>query len=744
MSNEETEALEIVENLATEQENTDLAFENPIAQNLIVVAEELRDDSDIAVSPSVPSHDDITVVAESTVVEIEDDSEDSDREHEESDSEEAEEDDEVIVPLASAKASEYCFLCRSRFFPFYFINEPNSPRYQDWLSENPEEKWQSEIRAVLRLPVPHGEDPVMTDAVVLDTLAVNVSLVGRPKSGKVVLNSRPDLDFHIDTVAYCFHDWCYSIFDCKSNQNSAEVLYEMATNFKVSTAWENPAESNGSLYPEFDCDILLSTLEDASARFQPFFLSKLPLEIRSRIWSYVGFRSAYSAFMLVTGETSRLAQQVSRPNIRELIVKPNCYIGVSSINIYGTTYIRDFGRHVTSGTRIKISKTVTEIEVVSSVHGICSIRFSGCDWASRWLGRSPKKGRIWYGTIQLTSNVLIGFHNGLCIENLTDAYKSDRIQVMWDQPHHPPVTFDADAAMFSLFEPEQLYQQRLPDLAFFRFVSLIDHGEYISGLTIRGAVAVHVSLASGELIGDVWLRLNSDCPFESVPSVLIQTTSGREFTFGPYVGPVQYKNYSWVLLTHTGCVSGFYFENAPQIRRIGIVSDGKDAPNAETRLPRYETCKPMPPYLGNPQFVNDAIIHDLEAVTMCRVGTRCVGILIRYLDADLPPAILGQWYGPEYSEHTCIYNCTKMSSSVIAFKTSKFSLVVRDIFFSNHDTTELEADSSVDIELQVYDMGTRIAWWFTGRHDSINTWEDRLDPPSSGIPSWRTLVQDLY
>lgn len=38
----------------------------------------------------------------------------------------------------------------------------------------------------------------------------------------------------------------------------------------------------------------------------------------------------------------------------------------------------------------------------------------------------------------------------------------------------------------------------------------------------RSEVAVHMSLASGELISDVWLRLYVDLPIESVPTVLVR------------------------------------------------------------------------------------------------------------------------------------------------------------------------------------------------------------------------------
>ncbi|KAI9641939.1 hypothetical protein NHQ30_009808 [Ciborinia camelliae] len=783
-------------NLGTEMSEVDHTFESPIAQSSIEMAEESRDGSEIAISHSVASDDEITYAADSGVDETEDDSDELDGNQAESDGEEIQDHDEVFVGLVSAQANEYCILCRARFFPFYFINQPNFHRYREWLSENPEEKWQSEIRAVLSLHWNDDRNPVMTDVVTLDTQPVNVSLVGRPKSRKIILDIRPDLDADIDTFAYCFHDWCYSIFRWKTKHSSAKFLYQMARNLRISTAWANPAEWNGPLYPQIDCDNLLSTIEDTSARFQPLLISKLPLELRSQIWSYVGSNAAYSAFMLVTGETTRWTQHISQPTTQEFSIEPDYYIIASSINIYGTKYIRGLTRHATSSTGIRISQRVTDIDIVSSVHGICSIRFSGSGWTSRWLGVIPTTSRVWYGTIRLTTDILVCFHNvgfpdcyfqykylrpqGLCIENLADAYKSHRIRVMWDQPHHPPATFDADAALFSLYEPEQLYQRWLPELRFFRFISLTDRGEYISGLTMyflshfivglelqfstrshfvgsQGEIAVYVPLAPGERIKDVWLRLQEGLPVQSTPSVLICTTSGREHTFGPYVGPDNYDMYVWVLLQHTGSISGFYYENSPEIIRLGIIGDNRKVPNGESPLPRNETCEPTPPlprnetceptpphigFLGRDLFLNDAIIHNLKTVTMCRMGSRCVGILIHYLDQGVSPVVLGQWYGPKVSEHTSIYDYTKNSSSAIAFKTSKSRTVVEDIFFSDRDAPELEAKSSLDIEFQVYNIGTRVAWWFSGRHDSIRLWEDRHDP-SPSIPAERAWVQNF-
>ncbi|CAD6444462.1 d7664fa2-f657-49d3-b1b0-66d51fc430cc [Sclerotinia trifoliorum] len=194
------------------------------------------------------------------------------------------------------------------------------------------------------------------------------------------------------------------------------------------------------------------------------------------------------------------------------------------------------------------------------------------------------------------------------------------------------------------------------------------------------------------------------------------------------------------MLKHTGCVNGFYYENAPVIRRIGITGDNKETPKTQIRLPRYDTSMPAAIF-GNPQFVNYAKICAMETVNVCRVGTRCVGILIKYSDPKVPPAILGQWYGSKESDHRCIYDYNKTTSTVIAFKLSESERAVRDVLICNHDAPELEELSS-DIKVQVYKIGTRLVWWFNTRNDSISLWEDGNSSPSS-IPIELALVQNF-
>ncbi|TEY35479.1 hypothetical protein BOTCAL_0589g00010 [Botryotinia calthae] len=612
------------------------------SQNSIELEEESHHDSEPVNFDYVASYDEIVSPAENAVDEREDEFESFVTEHEVLDDPN---ENEGENENDGASTGEYCILCRARLFPFYFLNEPNRRRYQEWLSENPAEQWQLKTRAVMNLQLDEHENPVMTKAFVFDSLAVETSLIGQPASQIISLVPRPDLDDYVDTFAYCFHDWCYSVLSWKTKQNSAKFLFELGRKLNTSPVWEKSAEWTGPLYPQIDSNTLLSTADDGSAKLQPLFLSRLPAELRSRIWSYIGSEAAYSAFLLVVGETSHLASQISQPTSELLPIEQNSYIRATFNEIYGTEYIQDLTQDATSSGGLRISQTVSEIDLISSVHGICAIRFSGRGWTSEWLGKIPHTGHSWHGTILVDdTNLLICSHN--CIVGVESHFSS---------------------------------------------------GSNFVGS--RGEVAVHMSLAPGELVSDVWLRLYVDLPVESVPAVLIQTTLGRECTFGPYVPPDNYGQYQWAMLQHVGRISGFYYENAPRIKRIGVIGDNKNVSRAENQLPRYETRVPEQPYLGNPQFVTDAVIDSLKTVNICRVGTRCVGVFIRYLDPEMSPVTLGQWY-------------------VIIFKRSKSGGVVQDIIFSNHDSPELK-ESSLDVEIKVYEIGTRIVWWSTGRRDSM-------------------------
>jgi hypothetical protein len=80
----------------------------------------------------------------------------------------------------------------------------------------------------------------------------------------------------------------------------------------------------------------------ASSQSQPLFLSRLPAELRTYIWRYIGSMTPYSAFILVADETSRLAHHLHCPSSRRLILERGSHLSTKMISVFGTEYVQDF------------------------------------------------------------------------------------------------------------------------------------------------------------------------------------------------------------------------------------------------------------------------------------------------------------------------------------------------------------------------------------------------------------------
>lgn len=148
--NERIENLEVVENFVMEEENTQYAPESPVAQSSSVVADESRHSGETKTPRSIVTGDESNFAIEMAVNEREDEFESAEEEQIVTGNDEDEDDDkeyEEPQPIAVIKASEYCLLCRARFPLFDCLNEANRNLYNDRLEENPNEPWQSQIRA---------------------------------------------------------------------------------------------------------------------------------------------------------------------------------------------------------------------------------------------------------------------------------------------------------------------------------------------------------------------------------------------------------------------------------------------------------------------------------------------------------------------------------------------------------------------------------------------------------------------
>ncbi|KUJ07345.1 uncharacterized protein LY89DRAFT_537957, partial [Mollisia scopiformis] len=74
---------------------------------------------------------------------------------------------------------------------------------------------------------------------------------------------------------------------------------------------------------------------------QPTCLSRLPIELRTYIWRYVGLTTPFSAFIIVITETSRLARHLCPPLSRDVILQRGSRLSAKMVSVFGTQYIQN-------------------------------------------------------------------------------------------------------------------------------------------------------------------------------------------------------------------------------------------------------------------------------------------------------------------------------------------------------------------------------------------------------------------
>lgn len=299
--------------------------------------------------------------------------------------------------------TEYCVLCRA-LFPTY----------------TPEgfEAWRSKVRAgtlssillgchiltdapqVLRLD-PHDEDSFeITDVTSLpDSFDfVDVSLTGRLESVTICR----DLPFKrkrpADRPAFCFHTWCYVVLILRVGRHPPSIIYKLAQALiPNSSQWQNMIESWYELDPRGTLQSLIAHAHSSS--HEPFSMSKLPSELKTRIWEYVGLNTPYSAFFLVA-ESSCLIRSVNSRPAYDFTFERGCRPSAEMIKVFGTQYIQDLGYNGDHKFTSTVQGDVAGLKFAASVGGICAIQIFGVDWEMDWLGKVPPLGPVWYGMIQ--------------------------------------------------------------------------------------------------------------------------------------------------------------------------------------------------------------------------------------------------------------------------------------------------------------------------------------------------------
>jgi len=236
---------------------------------------------------------------------------------------------------------------------------------------------------------------------------------------------------------------------------------------------------------------------------------------------------------------------------------------------------------------------------------------------------------------------------------------------------------------------------------------------------------------SGEQIAFTWLCIiNSQSYAFAAPTMTIQTTLGRIHTFGPYILPQQVMNdkYKWILLDRPGSITGFYFEwpKSAVIMRIGVTREsnsmGTGSPNLEFTACGAPRLARVGPNAG--LFMSVADLSNLRKVEICRVGIRCTGLKLYYLQT--PTAVLGQWHTTDSSQHVSISNSNGPNTMGIRFRFSKSGdhQVVTDISFG--------ADTSDDCNSSYFRLGEIITWWFSKSDDVICLWDGKVLPVPKG------------
>lgn len=223
---------------------------------------------------------------------------------------------------------------------------------------------------------------------------IDVELTGSLRTQKVTISRDPRADqkHRSDQLAFCFHDWCYSLLTWKLKDCPASLTYKLARTLTPESAkWEEVHERRHDLDSSSRLKIL------ASHEPQPLFLSRLPMELRTCIWRYTGLTTPYSAFILVTGETSRLGRYLRSPPSREVIIERGSWLSAKMISVFGTEYIQSLiiDTHFQGRLRDTIG-----VKYITSLGGICAIQLLGPDWESDWIGKIPNTDRIWHGMIK--------------------------------------------------------------------------------------------------------------------------------------------------------------------------------------------------------------------------------------------------------------------------------------------------------------------------------------------------------
>ena len=294
----------------------------------------------------------------------------------------------------------------------------------------------------------------------------------------------------------------------------------------------------------------------------------------------------------------------------------------------------------------------------------------------------------------------------------------EKKQIVWDRPDHPPIDTlsDPGSALFD-YDPQRDFddaaseRQPFSHVRMFKYLPFMKGRDYMTGLTIycgtaggddglrmtgieahfgptsqlsgsREGCAMYFHFSPGEKIAYMWLRSCGD-PWSGYlrPSLVvrplflfplqsshlqIQTTFSCRHHFGPYLSPEwieedAFDPYWWIRLENKGHIKGLFYEQPihnPYFRSIGIIDDPTPL-RVPALMPQYHNWpnSRCPRWIGTPDkdlYISTAYLDPLEEITVCKVGERCTGMMIRFSVSRI--TVLGQWQQECRSQHVCIFS----------------------------------------------------------------------------------------
>lgn len=393
-----------------------------------------------------------------------------------------------------------------------------------------------------------------------------MTLVGLSNVNSVQIR-RDSFIHQTDETAFCFHDACFWVFKWQLRKASLSKTITTLYEFVQSLEPNSPSLlKSGRLWELLDSRHKPSTLQELVDGFWwPFVsqlpkdlktcahqladksgllsLSGLPNELKLRVWEHVGL-TPFSSFVIVTGETARLAGCSITPSCDQVSLSPQ--LSVETISIFGTLYIRSFAKNEPQENS---RTTVTGIAFITDLYGINAIKLLGANWDSGWIGKLPKPGnQAWYGSVRATDSPIrfasnVSFYPASSTVLRTNIFKSlcyttilhPSIQILWDQIAVPSSLSEPNATLFDfdrdINKESSCYLQPSPTSArLFRYLSLYNKDEYVKGLTVfvsgngisgiqahftkksffsgsRNGCARYFLLGADERIIYVWLRI---------------------------------------------------------------------------------------------------------------------------------------------------------------------------------------------------------------------------------------------